>query len=135
MADTASARFRRTRQDHAKETAEDYVEMILTLIESTGSARSKDIASGLGVSKVTVTQKLQRLAKDGLVTMQPYKPAELTAKGREVALHSRQRHETVRQFLIKLGVGTETAEADTEGIEHHVSPETLAAMRRFIEAG
>ena len=46
---------------------------------------------------------------------------------------SRERHRIVHEFLIALGVSEETAEGDTEGIEHHVSPETLALFEKLTK--
>lgn len=130
---TSSAdRFQRTRDDHSRENAEDYVELIEALISETGEARAVDLAERLGVSHVTVSKTVQRLQREGYVTSQPYRSIFLTDKGREVATASRERHELVLKFLEALGVSNETAEIDAEGIEHHVSEETLEAMRRYL---
>lgn len=124
-------RFERTRQDHSLETAEDYVELIARLIEETGEARAVDLAARLGVSPVTVGKTVKRLVREGLVTSEPYRSIFLTAKGKRLAKESEERHVVVLEFLIALGVPKKTAEADAEGIEHHVSAETLAAMKQF----
>lgn len=126
--------FRRTRLDHQTETAEDYVELIDELIETRGEARVVDLAERLGVSSVTVAQTIQRLSRDGLVSSEPYRSIYLTEKGAALAEEMRHRHETVEEFLLALGVPEDIAKTDTEGIEHHVSGETLRAMRRFIES-
>lgn len=125
-------RFERTRSDHAAETAADYVELIQDLIDEHGEARAADIASRLGVSHVTVSKTVQRLQRDGLVTTQPYRSIFLTDAGRELAERMRAKHQTVLGFLLALGVPEPVAETDAEGIEHHVSDETLAAMERFL---
>lgn len=130
---TSSAdRFQRTREDHSRENAEDYVELIEALIAETGEARAVDLAERLGVSHVTVSKTVQRLQREGYVTSQPYRSIFLTEKGKEVAAASRERHELVLQFLLALGVPDDVAETDAEGIEHHVSEETLGAMRKFL---
>jgi len=125
---------RRTRADHAAETAEDYVEAIAALIETRGSCRVVDLAERLGVSHVTVIRVVKRLAGEGLVTTQRYRPIELTSAGKRLARACRERHETVVAFLRKLGVSAKVAAVDAEGIEHHLSRETLAKMRAFLEA-
>jgi len=131
----ASARHqRRTRQAHAEERAQDYVEAIAALIHSTGEARTTGLAKSLGVSHVTVIRTVQRLQRLGLVTTQPYRPVTLTPSGRRLAARAKARHQTVIAFLTALGVSPEAAAADAEGIEHHVSPETLAAFERFLAA-
>ena len=125
--------FAKTRRDHADETAEDYVEAIEDIEIELGTCRVKDLAIRMQVSHVTVTRILNRLADEGLVTRIPYGPVGLSDRGREMARASRDRHEIVVAFLQKLGVATSIAERDAEGMEHHVSDETLAAMRLHIE--
>ena len=125
-------RHSRVRSDHATELAEDYVEAIADLVQAGGSCRAVDLAKQFQVSHVTVNRTIGRLQRDGLVATQPYGPIELTAKGARLAQHSKQRHETVLQFLLSLGISHATAETDSEGIEHHVSSETLAAMQAFL---
>ncbi|GJM24767.1 MAG: transcriptional regulator MntR [Phycisphaerae bacterium] len=129
----AKTRFARIRNDHAKELAEDYLEMIDDLSATNGEARAVDIAAQLGVSHVTVTKTVARLKRDGLVTSQPYRSIFLTPKGKRIADNARRRHQTVLQFLLALGVPADSAEIDAEGIEHHISPATLRAMRDFTE--
>lgn len=124
--------FARTRRDHAAELAEDYLEMIDDLINETGEARAVDIASRLGVTHVTVTKAVGRLQRDGLVTSAPYRSIHLTPAGKRIAERARKRHQTVIDFLLAVGVPPEDAEIDAEGIEHHISPATLNAMRRFL---
>jgi DtxR family manganese transport transcriptional regulator len=125
-------RFKRVRDAHQTEVAEDYVELIAELIAETGEARLVDLAGRLGVSNATVNNTIQRLQRDGLVTSKPYRSIFLTAEGETLATSSRERHHLVRDFLITLGVDEETAEQDAEGIEHHVSDETLEAFRNFM---
>ncbi|MBN9502553.1 MAG: transcriptional regulator MntR [Armatimonadetes bacterium 55-13] len=127
-------RYQRTRDDHSRENAEDYVELIDSLIKETGEARAVDLAERLGVSHVTVSKTVQRLQREGYVTSQPYRSIFLTEKGREVAEASRARHELVVSFLVALGIPMDVAEIDAEGIEHHVSDATLAAMTSFLDA-
>jgi DtxR family manganese transport transcriptional regulator len=124
--------FRRTRDDHSMETAADYVELIEELISELGEARGVDLAARLGVSHVTVSKTVKRLAREGLVIARPYRGIFLTDKGRELAKESRERHDLVLGLLRKLGVSPTIAEIDAEGMEHHVSPETLRAIRRFL---
>lgn len=125
---------RLTRLAHAQERAQDYVEAIADLIASHGEARATDIAKSLGVTHVTVIRTVQRLQREGLVTTQPYRSIFLTASGRRLAARAKARHEKVVAFLEALGVSRATARADAEGIEHHVSPETLAAFERFLHS-
>ena len=122
-----------TRHAHAHETAQDYVEAIADLIAETGEARLVDLARRLGISHVTANRTLARLQKTGHITSKPYRAIFLTEPGRQLAAECRRRHETVLAFLRSLGVPQPVAERDAEGIEHHVSPETLAAFDRHLQ--
>lgn len=129
---TSAANQRRTRQQHSQERAEDYVEAIAELIGTNGEARATDLAKTLGVTHVTVIRTVQRLQREGLVTTQPYRSIFLTEAGRKLAARAKATHEKVILFLEALGVSPKTARADAEGIEHHVSKETLAAFEKFL---
>jgi DtxR family transcriptional regulator, manganese transport regulator len=126
-----SAAFRRTRADHSSELAEDYVELIADLIDEKGEARGTDVALRLGVANATVVKMLKKLVERGLVTQEPYRPIMLTGAGWALAEQGRRRHDIVENFLLTLGVSADTARIDSEGIEHHVSEETLKVMARF----
>ena len=124
--------LQQTRRDHASEIAEDYAEAIADLVEATGEARVVDLAKRLGVTHVTVNRTIARLQRAGVVTSQPYRAIFLTDKGRRIAAASKQRHEVVVAFLRSLGVPERVARMDAEGMEHHVSPETLAAFKSAL---
>jgi DtxR family manganese transport transcriptional regulator len=113
------------------EMAQDYAEAIAELTAIHGEARAVDLAERFGVSHVTVVRTLGRLQRDGYVSTRPYRSIFLTEKGARIAEESRQRHEVVVTFLRRIGVSDRIAQSDAEGIEHHVSPETLAAFKKF----
>ena len=125
--------FRRSRRDRAAETTQDYVEAIADLAAARGQARVVDLARRLGVTHVTGTRTLARLQAAGYVSTQPYRAIFLTEPGRTLATECKRRHETVVAFLLSLGVPERAAELDAEGIEHHVSPETLAAFENALK--
>ena len=124
--------FRRLRRDHAVEIAQDYAEAIADLAAAVGEARVVDLARRLGVTHVTVNRTLARLKRAGYVRTQPYRAIFLTGTGRKLAAESKQRHETVLAFLKYLGIPDRVAQMDAEGIEHHVSPVTLAAFKAAL---
>jgi DtxR family manganese transport transcriptional regulator len=128
-------RFTRQRSARQSMVSEDYVEVIAELIDTTGEARAVDLAKRFGVSHATAVKAIARLKRNGLVETRPYRSVFLTAEGRALAETSKRRHGIVLEFLRALGVSETTANCDAEGIEHHVSEETLAAFRRFIEGG
>lgn len=125
--------FQRVREAHQTETAEDYVELINDLIEARGEARVTDLSQRFGVSHATVNKVVARLKKEGFVISERYRSIFLTEKGKELAKASKERHELVVKFLLSLGVSEKTAEIDAEGVEHHVSEETIQAFKNFIE--
>ncbi|MCQ2005603.1 manganese-binding transcriptional regulator MntR [Rhizobium sp. NRK18] len=131
-AEVHSEGFRQTREARRNALIEDYVELIADLIEDGNEARQVDIAARLGVAQPTVAKMLARLTAEGLVTRKRYRGVFLTEAGLKVAQESRERHQTVVAFLISLGVCEETARIDAEGIEHHVSVETLEAFRKAM---
>ena len=129
----SAKRFHEVRRAHSTEIAEDYVEAIADIIDRSGECRVKDLADEFGVSHVTVTKVVARLVEDGLAETEPYRPVSLTAKGRKLAQECQRRHELVLRFLRYLGVSEEVAQIDSEGIEHHVSAETLNCIQTFLD--
>ena len=126
-----SDRFEQVRNARNSETAEDYTEMIADLIRNAGEARAVDLAKHFGVTGPTVNSIIRRLVRDGLVVSKPYRSIFLTDKGQILADYCKKRHEIVYDFLIKIGVNSGTAKNDAEGIEHHVSAETLSVFEKY----
>lgn len=111
------------------------MEAIADAISANGVCRAVDLVSHFDVTHATVNNTISRLQRDGLVDTQPYRPVSLTAKGKRLAAKSRRRHEIVKSFLQRIGVSASAAAIDSEGIEHHVSDETLKAMKRVLTSG
>ena len=124
--------FKTAREARRSAIVEDYVELIADLIEDSGVARQIDIAGRLGVAQPTVAKMLKRLGDEGLVLQRSGCGTCLTPAGQAIALRSRERHRLVEAFLVALGVGPDIARRDAEGLEHHVSEETLDAFDRFL---
>lgn len=118
------------------QSAEDYLERIQELIQEKGYARMVDIASSLKVRQASVTSMVQKLGDLGYVNYEKYRGLVLTDKGREVADRIQRRHETLTRFFSLFGLDEETQQRDIEGMEHHLSAETvdcLAALAEFFE--
>lgn len=128
-----AAAFRRTRAAHQSEVAEDYVELIGDLIAECGEARLTDVAENMAVTQATASKIVSRLKREGLIEGKPYRSLFLTATGACMAEESRRRHRIVADFLRALGMSEAVAEADSEGMEHHVSDVTLAALSALTE--
>lgn len=108
--------------------SQDYLEQIFHLIELKGYARSVDIAANLGVSQASVSAMLKRLGADGLVVYEKYRGVILTSKGSDLAQYIIKRHEVLTRLLRHFGLDEETIYRDVEGMEHHISAETLQAF-------
>jgi DtxR family transcriptional regulator, manganese transport regulator len=131
---TQARRFGKTRSAQSAAVLEDYVELIADLLATSGEARPTDVARRLGVTHVTAIKTISRLKREGLATGRPYRGVFLTETGKALAERMRGRHRLVVDILLALGVPAETAEADAEGIEHHVSELTLKAFARFLQS-
>lgn len=127
-------RFGRARQARSATLLEDYAELIADLLATGGEARTVDVARRMGVAHATAVKTISRLKREGLVTALPYRGVFLTEAGHALADRVRARHRLVVELLVAVGVPVEDAEADAEGIEHHVSDSTLAAFARFLQA-
>ncbi len=123
--------FKNVRNAHQKELAEDYVELIADLIDALGEARLTEIAKRMGVAHPTASKIIIRLKEEGYVENRPYRSLFLTKKGWNLAKECRSRHQIILKFLIQLGVDPQTAEYDAEGIEHHISQETLNIFQKM----
>ena len=133
-AETAG-RFSKVRSERASALLEDYTELIADLMQEHGEARIADIARSMGVAHPTATKAVARLKREGLATSRPYRGVFLTPVGEAMAAEARRRHQLVRDLLVAVGVPAEAAELDAEGIEHHVSDDTLKAFAAFLSAG
>ena len=146
------APFQAARAAQARVLLEDYVELIADLLQPAdqagpagadegpgepaghGSVGPSRIARRLGVSHASAIKCIGRLCRAGLAETQPYRGVSLTEAGEAMAATVRRRHRIVLDLLVTLGVPTEAARADAEGIEHHVSSATLDAFERFLAA-
>ena len=111
---------------------EDYLEIISELVDLKGYATTLDISRYMNVSAPSVTKMLQRLDEGGFLEYEKYHGINLTKKGTQVAEGIRQNHGILLEFFEILGVGYDTANQDTEGIEHHLNPKTIKQLRKFI---
>ncbi|MFD2630809.1 transcriptional regulator MntR [Oceanobacillus kapialis] len=100
---------------------EDYIEQIYNLMESKGYARVSDIAEALEVHPSSVTKMVQKLDKDDYLNYEKYRGFILTPKGKKIGERLVFRHELLEEFLEIIGVEKENIYEDVEGIEHHLS--------------
>jgi Mn-dependent DtxR family transcriptional regulator len=116
-------------QNTPSQSAEDYLERILELVQQTGQARVVDIAHSLKIRQASVTNMVKKLCEMGFVEHEKYKRGlVLTKEGREVAERIQRRHATLSRFFSLLELDGETQQRDIEGIEHHLSRDTVSAL-------
>ena len=115
------------------ESAEDYLEQILVLLEEKGYARSTDIAESLGVTKPSVSVAMKKLRENGYISMETGGLISLTDKGYPIARRAYDRHQTLTKFFVSLGVDEAIARKDACKIEHDISEESFAAIRNRLK--
>ena len=112
---------------------EDYLETIYLLVQANGHARVRDVAQALHVKMPSVIKAVLELKKLGFVRQEPYGAVELTETGTVAASEILGRHTLLKEFLLLLKVGDETAEKDACSMEHFLSAETLARITEFVK--
>ncbi|NMO96861.1 transcriptional regulator MntR [Paenibacillus lemnae] len=112
---------------------EDYLERIYKLIEEKGYARVSDIAEGLEVHPSSVTKMIQKLDKDEYLIYEKYRGLVLTSKGKKMGKRLMARHQLLEQFLGMIGVQEENIYGDVEGIEHHLSWDSITCIETLVE--
>jgi len=112
---------------------EDHIEQIYLLIEQKGYARVSDIAESLSVLPSSVTKMVQKLDKDGYLVYERYRGLMLTPKGLKLGKRLVKRHELLEQFLRLIGVQEERIYEDVEGIEHHLSWNSIDRIADLIQ--
>jgi Mn-dependent DtxR family transcriptional regulator len=117
-----------TKTGRPSQSAEDYLERIQELIDEKGYARVVDIAGSLEVTQASVTNMVQKLAEMGYIDYEKYRGLTLTEKGGAVAARIQKRHATLSRFFSLLGLDELTQLKDIEGIEHHLSSETVDCL-------
>ena len=123
----------KTAKRPATSAVEDYLERILELINTKGSARVADIARSLGISQASVTNMIQRLDAEGLLKYEKYRGLVLTTAGETLAKNITRRHRLLTDFLNLFGLDEQVIFHDVEGMEHHISPPTLRAIEALTE--
>lgn len=112
---------------------EDHIEQIYILIENKGYARVSDIAEALSVLPSSVTKMVQKLDKDGYLVYEKYRGLTLTPKGEKLGKRLVQRHELLEQFLRLIGVDEGHIYEDVEGIEHHLSWNSIDRIADLVQ--
>lgn len=112
---------------------EDYLERIYQLIDEKGYARVSDIAEGLEVHPSSVTKMIQKLDKDEYLVYEKYRGLILTSKGKKIGKRLVDRHQLLEEFLRLIGVEESRIYQDVEGIEHHLSWDSITRIESLVE--
>ena len=115
------------------ERTEDYLEALAFVIDEKGFAKVKDISEYLSVSPSSVTEMFQKLKQQKYINYEKYRGVTLTKKGHRIAVKTKKKHETLREFLCILGVPEHIANEDACRIEHVVNSETMKRLTTFVE--
>jgi DtxR family Mn-dependent transcriptional regulator len=113
---------------------ERYLDVIYEVHVKQGEVRVKDIAESLGVSRPSVSEMVDRLVENGLVTHDKYSHIKLTSRGHRIGKGLDRKHDIIKRFFVDvLGVGETVADRDACEIEHVISNETMGRLIEFLE--
>ena len=115
------------------ESQEDYLERILQLSQEKGCVHAIDIAKAMSFSKPSVSIAMNKLKELGYIEINKKGEITLTPEGLVIAKKTLEKHETLTQILINLGVDEEIAKEDACRVEHDISDETWEAIKNHIK--
>ena len=116
-----------------KKTIEDYVELIYILQKGKQKVHTSDIACAFNINPASVTEMFQKLKEEDFITYEKYSGVTLTAKGKQIAIKTKQKHDILKHFLTILGVDKDTADADACRIEHTLTKISFEKLTKFVE--
>jgi Mn-dependent DtxR family transcriptional regulator len=117
---------------HLQESGEMYLETIYRLTKTRPDVRAIDVCEHMGFSKPSVSRAIGLLRAGGFVVVNENGHLSLTDQGRQVAERTFECHTLLKSLFVRLGVDEETADADACKIEHHISDQTLSALKRYL---
>ena len=124
--------YRKERGMQLQESGQMYLETIFILTGGGRQVRSIDVCEYMGFSKPSVSRAIGLLKNGGFITVDADGYITLTDEGREVATQTYERHRVINAFLVSIGVPEEIASADACKMEHHMSDESFAALKKHI---
>ena len=116
-----------------KRTIEEYVEVVYNIQSKKKKVHTNSVASELNVSPASVTEMFQKLNDERYIDYKKYSGVSLTKKGEKIAIATKRKHDTLKNFLMILGVDENIADEDACRIEHNINPETMKKLRKFVE--
>lgn len=116
-----------------KRTIEDYAELVYIIQKEKQKVHTNDVATALDINPASVTEIFQKLSDEGYINYKKYSGVTLTKKGKDIAIKTKKRHDTLKNFLVIIGVDEKIADEDACKIEHNVNKETMKKLRKFVE--
>ena len=116
-----------------KKTVENYAELIYNLQKEKKRVHTNDVAYALHINPASVTEIFQKLSDERYIDYEKYIGVTLTDKGKKIARQTKRKHDTLREFLLLLGIDKEIAEEDACEMEHVLHPRTLDMIIKFVE--
>ncbi|HED00129.1 MAG TPA: metal-dependent transcriptional regulator [Proteobacteria bacterium] len=112
---------------------EQYIETIYEIVKKKGYARVKDVSQVLEVGLSAVSEMFKKLDEEGYVNYEKYGGVTLTDNGEKLAIKLSEKHRTLREFLIILGIDEKMADDEACEIEHVVKRETMDRLTKFVD--
>ncbi len=116
------------------DSEENYLEAIVVLERELGTVRSIDVANHLDLSRASVSNAMKKLEQEGKVEMLEDGSLILTKKGRDIGVDIDERHQTLKDWFLHIGVSLATAEDDACKVEHAISKETFECLKRYYNS-
>lgn len=117
-----------------QESAEMYLETIISLQNKKGNVRAIDISREMGFSRPTVSIAVHKLEENGYLKIDENGFISLLPPGKEIAEKILERHNILKTIFVRLGVSEKTAEKDACRIEHVISEETFDCLKKHINS-
>ena len=110
---------------------EDYLETIYELSLKNSKVKVSNIAQALQITKASVSQMLNKLAKGKYILYTKYKPIQLTEIGIKIGQEIHHKHQVLENFFDILSIPKEIQLKDIHGIEHYLSTTTLTQIEKL----
>lgn len=120
--------------DELTPVAQDYIKVIWSATEwGEPPITTKGLASRFSTSPANVSDTMRRLASQGLVDYEPYRPVTLTGRGSRLAVAMVRRHRLIETFLAQvLGYALHEVHEEAERLEHATSDDFLERVDHLL---
>ena len=114
-------------------SVEDYLKALQKLSKNGEPVSTTQIAQYFKIAPASVTEMLKKLSQKNYVKYSPYRGAQLTSKGLQVADKVVRKHRLLERFLVdKLRMKKDEVHAQACEMEHSLSDGVEEALCRFL---